>query len=887
MSFMKDVLRALLLLVFLLCCWTVQGDTLYFMATADMNNNINYNFLSPNNWYVPNGMGGYTPVGRVPVSGDNAIVLSSTDGGANSINLLGMYLQPNVHVTAGSFSVGTLGTGPGSSFDGSTLEIRTAWFVTNGCSAASSIINVDSGAFVFLLPGSTALTLNSSTLYVVGQVVLAGGTMINFATGTNQFWIRPGAVVSGSGNTMLAANPNSGNFINFYFDGTLRGDAGLMNVSLGNGSWQSTVGLAKFSTSATNGVIEVHGAMTVPAGATNQVVGPGLTRFYGDSTTSSVLGRLEIGAIDDTSGLLAPGTLEMDRILSGPGVTQTVSSNGMPSTLIWGNGTISSLVNIDAYGRLFVTNAFSKILSGATINNSGLAQWDSDTGNIHLNNGAVFNNLAGATFDARNNAFLYGGVGALGAFNNAGLFKKSAGAGDTAVAQDNAPTPGAIFNNSGTVSAQSGRILLMEGTNSGAFNIGAGAQVRIGAFTNFQSAGSSFSGPGTLAVGGGSSAVLWLNVDCVVPVLDLESSSAVDGPGNLTVTQSLTMVATTVRGGGVMNISAGATVNATNSTSSNLSRDVNNAGAAVTGSTLHALRSLTWSNLSGGSLAFYGPSGGLDMSYSGAPPSFINQGSVSNIATNSPLVNWGFTNRGMVLVNPFGLNFSQEYLQTAGTTTVASASLLSLSKGARLTGGVLNGVGNIQGNVVNGATIHPGNSPGILSVSGNVTNNSSGILAVDIGGTVAGPGYSRLGNSFGQFAFDGALRVTFVNGFNPSLGDIFTVAAVTNGSRVGTFSSLQGMHAANGVVLVPVYGATNVSLVAASEPTLSSPVKNGNTATFTYRSTAGLTNVVEYATNIGSPVWIVLTNVAGDGSLKTIIDSAAVGSPRFYRVRFR
>ncbi|HVV02475.1 MAG TPA: hypothetical protein VHH88_13995, partial [Verrucomicrobiae bacterium] len=396
----------------------------------------------------------------------------------------------------------------------------------------------------------------------------------------------------------------------------------------------------------------------------------------------------------------------------------------------------------------------------------------------------------------------------------------------------------------------------------------------------------SFSGPGAFAANG-SSPVIWLDADCTIPILDLESASALDGPGNLTVTQLMTAVSTTVRGSGLMNIAAGATFNATNATYSNLGRDVNNSGEARVSSTLSATRALFWNNLPGSSLALYGPNAGLDMNYSGAPPSLLNSGSVSNATVNSPNLNWGFTNAAMLQCNPFGITFKQPYMQTAGNTLVTAGSVLSFSKNARILGGTVNGTGAIEGNVFNAATLHPGGSPGILTLNGNFTNASAGVFAVDIAGPAPGTGYSRLSSAFGQLSFDGALHVNFVNGFVPSPGDIYTIAASTNGARVGAFSALQGLHAPNGLVLVPVYGPTNVSLVAASEPAMTGVSHAGSTASFEFQSTAGLTNVVEYTTNLNPPSWITLTTIPGDGSLKTVLDPSATNATRFYRVRFR
>ncbi|HVV70684.1 MAG TPA: hypothetical protein VHI52_04155, partial [Verrucomicrobiae bacterium] len=652
------------LLLCFLGAWLGRADTLYFIASPAPDQTINYNFYSPGNWYVPDGTGGWAPAARTPISTDNAILLTSANAAANSVNLLGLFLEPDVHVAGGNFAVVTLGTAAGASFTSSTIEVRNSGYITNDLTIYGSTLTVDSGAFLLLMTGSSVLAMDTSVVYNVGQIVLTSGSMMNFVGGTNQLWIRPSAVISGSGSTSIAVSGSGAAVhLDFYYDGTLRSDLGVMTLTLPNTTWLCTQGLAKFRTAASTAAIELHGPMAVPPNSTNLVVGPGITRFFGDATSSTVSGVLQIGAIDPTTSVLDPGTLEMDRVLTGTGMVYTVSSAGLPSTFIWGNGTITvPVLSIDPFGNFLITNSFSKVLSAGTINNAGFAVWSSDHGDIHLNNGAVFNNLATGTFDARNNAALYGGVGALGTFNNLGIFRKTAGTGDTYVWQDNPPAPGATFNNSGLVAAQIGRILLMGGTNSGQFSMDAGARISIWGFTNFQVAGASFVGAGTLSAGG-SSPVLWLEANCTIPNLDLESTAAIDGPGDLEVSQSLLMVSASLRGSGRVNILAGATFNATNAQSSSLGRDVSNAGTAVTGSTLFATRAVTWSNAPGGSLAFFGPSGGLDVNYTGPLPTLLNYGSLFNLATNSPLVNWLTTNAGTIQVNAYGLKFNQDFIQ--------------------------------------------------------------------------------------------------------------------------------------------------------------------------------------------------------------------------------
>ena len=127
-------------------------------------------------------------------------------------------------------------------------------------------------------------------------------------------------------------------------------------------------------------------------------------------------------------------------------------------------------------------------------NNHGAATWTGG-GTIGFYNGAVFNNLAGASFDARCDGQLGRGYPDLlgsGSFNNAGSFTKSAGTGTTEV-----DVP---FNNTGTASVASGALSLAAGgTNTGSVAIAAGDTLSAAGY--IQSSGSTSLNGGTLAAG--------------------------------------------------------------------------------------------------------------------------------------------------------------------------------------------------------------------------------------------------------------------------------------------------------------------------------------------------------------------------------------------------
>ena len=65
----------------------------------------------------------------------------------------------------------------------------------------------------------------------------------------------------------------------------------------------------------------------------------------------------------------------------------------------------------------------------------------------------------------------------------------------------------------------------------------------------------------------------------------------------------------------------------------------------------------------------------------------------------------------------------------------------------------------------------------------------------------------------------------------------------------------------------------------ASPVTLLNPQDNGVNFQFQFQSQAGVTNSVQYRTNLVIGNWLTYTNVTGDGTLKTSMIPLSVFSP--------
>jgi autotransporter-associated beta strand protein len=129
-------------------------------------------------------------------------------------------------------------------------------------------------------------------------------------------------------------------------------------------------------------------------------------------------------------------------------------------------------------------------------------------------------------------------------------------------------------------------------------------------------------------------------------------------------------------------------------------------------------------------------------------------------------------------------------------------------------GGTLAGTGTIRVNVTNkGGSVSPGDAPGILTVIGNYTQQTSATLLIDIAGPSLGQ-FSVL-DVQGNANLDGVLNPVLLNGFIPMIGQSFIF--LDYASLSGAFSSIENQVFDNGMEKWSVtYQSTNAILTAES-----------------------------------------------------------------------
>jgi hypothetical protein len=193
-----------------------------------------------------------------------------------------------------------------------------------------------------------------------------------------------------------------------------------------------------------------------------------------------------------------------------------------------------------------------------------------------------------------------------------------------------------------------------------------------------------------------------------------------------------------------------------------------------------------------------------------AVAAFTNAGSVSVAGTLR--LNAGGTTSGDFSVGYGGIvTVIGSLTMSGGTLVLLDGSELSTTRGLSLTGGVLSGLGRIDGNVSNAATIRVGDATttGTLAIFGNYTQAGTGTLVVKITGPAGNP-FDQLAVS-GSAVLGGTLTV-MLTGDQPASGDAFRVLTCgsQSGSLTGSFATLGG----DGPLFTDGYDPNAVTLTA-------------------------------------------------------------------------
>jgi outer membrane autotransporter protein len=146
-----------------------------------------------------------------------------------------------------------------------------------------------------------------------------------------------------------------------------------------------------------------------------------------------------------------------------------------------------------------------------------------------------------------------------------------------------------------------------------------------------------------------------------------------------------------------------------------------------------------------------------------------------------------------------------------GATTVNAGSLIvdgSIASVQTLVnaGGLLGGHGSVGGSLVNSGIVSPGDSPGTLTVNGNYTQNSGGMLRIEMAGLA--PSQHDLLAVNGHASLAGTLQLIGLSGFTLHVGDQVTFLTA-NGGVSGTFGTVQNQVSTGTLVKAEVVDLPN------------------------------------------------------------------------------
>jgi hypothetical protein len=267
-----------------------------------------------------------------------------------------------------------------------------------------------------------------------------------------------------------------------------------------------------------------------------------------------------------------------------------------------------------------------------------------------------------------------------------------------------------------------------------------------------------------------------------IPTLKVGPGGFLENSNTLNITSGFDLGAANLTGAGDINIS-------------NTASSVIVKGGSISGKTLSNNATANWNsgNMTLSSGAVFENQGTFNANAATTmtgtvTEEFINHGVLTkNTAGTTTTMNIPFTNNGTVeviegsLVFQQGLENGEDVILDLGGGTLNPGETLTIDSGDSLIGS-----GALSANLTNSGTVSPGSSPGTITVNGDYTQEASGTLDIELGGTTPDTEHDQLVVT-GAATLGGTLNVTLINGFVPELGDTFTI--MTYGSVSGAFAS--------------------------------------------------------------------------------------------------
>ena len=170
--------------------------------------------------------------------------------------------------------------------------------------------------------------------------------------------------------------------------------------------------------------------------------------------------------------------------------------------------------------------------------------------------------------------------------------------------------------------------------------------------------------------------------------------------------------------------------------------------------------------------------------YAGASINNVASGTISFIADGASIQGTSLINEGLIttdFINGTETGNISASVQNLGVIEAISGTLNFSNALENMEEGRLSGVATIDipsaTNFTNNGIVSPGLSPGILSIIGDYSSTASSVLEIEINGLNAGIDYDVLEITGNNVVFEGMIDIAL--GFDPEIGDTFTIATTT------------------------------------------------------------------------------------------------------------
>jgi hypothetical protein len=818
-------------------------------AVATWSNPAGGAWETPSNWSAGNLPGPADDV-VIDTLNSGAVITHASD--ATSIHSLSSTISNpgTLNITGGSLTFAA----DSVLNSNTTVNLSGGFFQTFGGSGDLTL----NGPFNWMggtLNGTGTTTLNAAANTISGNATkFLDGRFLFFSSGTTTTWSGAGDIsVSngglffvGMGSTFLARTDSNQNISSgggplglVFVDGTFRKDTSTGTVGIGLPLLMRSPGQMDLQT----GMLTLNqggfsqGPYTIAANATLNFAGGEDYLFAGTSVggLGSVIcsgGLVEMASDYNLTGpqsstTISGGTMEFPGNVLNVGSSLTVSggvANFLTNNISTTNATFSGgtllgvgdvavtgamtwtnpggfpttlgdtgSVTVAAGATLTINGPGTKMLDSRTLNNNGTASWFG-TGNIQLANGAILNNLAGATFQVQiDDAFST--TGALSVFNNVGTFVQLNSTGVTTIA--------APFFNTGSVQVQTGTLILSQGgVSTGSFTVSPGATLNFAGGTHGLRAASSIAGDGT-----GAGAVIFSG-----------GIVEVGGSYNLTGPQSSTTV-------------SGATANFPGTVTS-----VGNA-LTVSNGTANFVRnnlSIPTVMLSGGTLLGIGDvtvTGAMTWTNPGGFPTTMGDTGSTTIAASAAL---NISGAGSKVLDRRQLNINPNATATwigTGDLSLANAAVLVNRGTFNINNNRSFAASGVRGEIDNlGGTFRKAISTDVTTVNARFINDGGSVLIVTGSLVFTGGGDFASGSITLTAGANPATNLTFGGGnFRIRSGTSLTSTGIGANSVVVSSGIVDVLGTYNITGTTTVGSSGTLEFLATSGPATSGPLNNAGT----------------------------------------------------------